>query len=68
MADELVKTYGSWLLLIVVFGSMVDIFQFMWIIRRYHKRWKRALYNKVKREIILTEYQNKIKNKDQELY
>ena len=60
VADNLVQQYGSWLLLIVVFGSLVDLFQFSWIIKRHYLRYKRNLYNKIRREVLLTEYEKKV--------
>jgi len=57
MADDLVKEYGSWLLMIVVLGSFVDLIQFGWIIKRNIRNWRRKLYNKVKRQVLFDQFE-----------
>lgn len=51
MADNLIKDLGSWVILIICLGSLVDLFQFIWIVKRTYRKGKRALYNRIKREI-----------------
>lgn len=56
MADELVKSYGSWMLLIVVLGSFVDLAQTTWIIRRWLKKRERRQYANIRAKIIVEEF------------
>ena len=45
----------EWAFLVVVIlvaGSIVDLFQFGWIVRRTWAKFKRRIYHKVRREII----------------
>ena len=52
MLDELLKRFSGVVVAIVVMGSIVDLFQFMWLLKRSVRRLKRMVYNKIKREII----------------
>lgn len=56
MVDDILKQFGSWMFIVVFIGSIVDLFQFSWIIKRQTKRFKRAIYAKVKREILMEQY------------
>ena len=51
MADDLVRQYGSWMLLVVFLGSFVDVMQMTWIFRRWVKRYERRIYNKAVRDL-----------------
>ncbi len=39
------------ILIIVCLGSLVDIFQFLWIARRAYHKLKRAMYNRIMHNI-----------------
>lgn len=41
---------------VVVMGSIVDIVQFSWILKRAYNGFKSRLYDKVRKEILLAEY------------
>lgn len=56
MANDLIVQYGAWMFMIVVLGSMVDLFQAMWIAKRMYKKWKRSLYAKARNDLILQNY------------
>lgn len=45
---------------VVVIGSIVDIFQFTWLLKRAYVKAKRALYNRVRQELLLSQYKDKI--------
>jgi len=48
------------LALITIFmGSVVDIFQFTWIVKRWITTSKKALYNHVKKQILLEQLDNR---------
>lgn len=51
MSDDLIIKY-SWVIWIVVLGSFVDLCQFVWIMRRWFRKVKRVVYNRVRREIL----------------
>lgn len=51
--DEFLK--GPWapvVLFFLVAGSVVDLAQFLWLVRRSIHKARRAYYNKVRREIL----------------
>ena len=50
--DEIVKQYSSFVVVVVVMGSLVDIFQFVWILKRTYRKFKRIMYNKIKKEVL----------------
>lgn len=50
MADELVRQYGSWLLLFVFFGSLVDCLQFAWLWKRSWRKLKQRAYKRLAQE------------------
>lgn len=59
MADELVKTYGSWLLLIVVLGSFVDLVQCGWIFKRWANKRRRRLEANIRAKVIVEEFEKR---------
>lgn len=55
MADELLRIAKSdslifWGFVIMVFGSIVDIFQFSVLVKKHYQRWRRRIYNRAKDE------------------
>jgi hypothetical protein len=50
--DHFVDKLGSWVIVILLIGSLVDIVQFIWIIKRTYRKAKRSIYNKIKKEIL----------------
>lgn len=38
--------------LIILFGSLVDIMQFIWLSSRWYRKIKRTVYNKIRREVL----------------
>lgn len=61
MADELVKQYGSWMLLIVVLGSFVDLTQCAWIFRKWYKKRMRRIEANIRAKVILEEFEKRNK-------
>jgi hypothetical protein len=59
MADELLKFLGPWVLIFLVAGAAVDCFQFFWIVKRGYVRWKKALYRKVRQELLYEQHEGK---------
>lgn len=51
MIDNFIRDY-PWLLLIVVIGSLVDIFQFSWMFVGAINRYKDKMRESVRKEII----------------
>ena len=49
----------SWALPILLIGSIVDIVQCVWLLKRWFFRMKRKLYNRLKHEIELEQVQTK---------
>lgn len=56
MADDLIKEFGSWLFLIVVLGSFVDICQTIWIFKRWMNKRQRRLESNIRAKIIVEEF------------
>ena len=50
--EELLRRFGSVVVLFVVLGSIVDVAQFVWILKRSYRKLKRTVYNRMKREIL----------------
>jgi len=50
--ESLIAEY-RWAFLIVVMGSFVDLCQFVWIMKRSIKKWRRSNYNRAKQEVML---------------
>ena len=51
MADDLLGQFPEWvpvLIAIMVLGSVVDIIQFSWIIRRNYRAWRKRCTTKQK--------------------
>ena len=46
-------------LVFILLGSIVDIVQFSWIIKKALSKYKVVLYNKVRKDILLSQY-NKV--------
>jgi hypothetical protein len=49
--ERFVNDY-PWIILILLMGSIVDIFQFIWLLKRSYRRMKRLVYNRIRREIL----------------
>jgi hypothetical protein len=60
MPDFIVEQY-PYLLAIVVLGSLVDILQFSWIIKRRFRVIQTKYRNKIKRELLLEHYEKEKK-------
>lgn len=58
MPDFVVQQY-PYLLLIVVLGSLVDLIQFSWILKRRFRVIQTKYRNKVKRELLLEHWEKK---------
>lgn len=56
MPDFIVKQY-PYLLMIVVLGSLVDLVQFSWILKRRFRVIRTKYRNKIKRELLLEHYE-----------
>jgi hypothetical protein len=61
MADELLRIAKSDSLIffgfmIMVFGSVVDIWQFGYLMKRAWKKRERRLYERVRKEVIVNEF------------
>lgn len=51
-----------WCLLgIMVLGSCLDIVQFIWLARRWLKRWKRRILEEAKKELMLETWRKNAK-------
>lgn len=38
---------------VMLMGSIVDIYQFLWRVKRHKKRRQRSLYNKIKSQVLM---------------
>lgn len=60
MADDLVSRASGWffylIVSIVVLGSLVDLIQFSWIIKKQMRRVRKRMYDRVRREILLEQH------------
>lgn len=52
MLNDLLNRLGPLVILIVVLGSIVDIVQFMWILKMGYSKVKERIYNQVRQELI----------------
>jgi hypothetical protein len=55
MIDNLLASNVSiptWILTFLVLGSVVDVFQFVWILKRAYRKIRRSVYNQIKKEIM----------------
>lgn len=50
--EYFVNLFGPWILTIVVLGSLVDVFQFLWILKRVMRRIKQKIYHRVRKQIM----------------
>lgn len=41
-----------WVVVIITLGSVVDLAQFVWLVRRGFRKLKRGMYNRVRREVL----------------
>lgn len=49
----------------ILMGSIVDLFQFMWLVKSWFNKSKRALHDRIKKEILLEQLEiDKQKAKD----
>lgn len=60
MGDFLNSPLGIVAIVVVVAGSLVDIFQFAWIVKRIYRRAKIALYHRVRKDILLSEHLKRV--------
>ena len=54
MADDLLMSSTQvpwWIIAVVFLGSAVDLFQFIWIVKRGYRKLKRQIYRKIKEEL-----------------
>jgi len=54
MADDLLMSSTQvpiWIIAVVFLGSVVDLFQFVWIVKRGYRKLKRQIYRKIKEEL-----------------
>jgi hypothetical protein len=58
MADELVKSYGSWLLLVVVLGSFVDLCQALYLVKRWYRRCQRRVEARAMEKVMMSLHQS----------
>jgi len=40
-------------LIFIFMGSVVDLFQFMWLVRNWIKKAKKSIHDRIKKEILL---------------
>lgn len=58
MMDDLIQTYNSqivlpyWLVGLLTLGVIVDLFQFIWLMKRGFRKFKRAFYLRIEREML----------------
>jgi len=57
------STMGLVLIVIMAVGSLVDIFQAMYIGKRMWRRWKRNYFAHVQRDAVFQEYQKLLQKK-----
>lgn len=57
VADDLIRLYGSWLFILVAFGSLIDILQFSWILKRRFRAMKNRYRNKLRKELLYEEFE-----------
>lgn len=57
MLDDFVRVYGNWMLLIVFMGSVVDLFQFSWILKRMYRGYKMRQFNRIKKKVLESQYE-----------
>ena len=43
-------------LIFIFMGSVVDLFQFMWLVRNWIKKAKKSIHDRIKKEILLEHY------------
>jgi hypothetical protein len=48
---------------VIFMGAMVDIFQFLWVMKRLRNRRSRAMYEKVKAQVLLDQYEHVLRQK-----
>lgn len=53
----LMALFGPILIAIMVLGSLVDIFQAMYLGKRMYRKWQRGLLDKARKEILASEYE-----------
>ncbi len=56
MADDLLRLGLYWILPIVVLGSIVDIIQFSWILKRHWQRRQRRIRNQIMAELLFEQH------------
>jgi hypothetical protein len=56
MADDLIKNFGSWMLIVVFLGSFVDLVQCGWIVKRHMNKRRRRLEANIRAKIIVEEF------------
>lgn len=61
MADELLRIAKSdalifWGFTIMVFGSMVDLYQFGWMMKRLMNKRRKRIYEEIRRQVIVDEH------------
>jgi putative effector of murein hydrolase LrgA (UPF0299 family) len=64
MADDLIKEFGSWMLIVVFLGSFVDLVQCGWIFKRYMNKRRRRLESNIRAKIIVEEFDRRRTEKE----
>ena len=58
MIDNVIEAYNSqivlpyWLVGLLTLGVIVDLFQFLWLMKRGLRKFKRAFYLRIEREML----------------
>lgn len=47
--------------LIMVFGSLVDLYQFGFMMRRYFRKRNKRIYDEIRRQVIVDEHDKRVK-------
>lgn len=66
MADDLIKEFGSWMLMVVFLGSFVDLVQCGWMFKRFMNKRQRRLEANIRAKIIVEEYEAR-KHREKEI-
>ena len=63
---ESANTWERLGMVVLLMGSIVDIFQFTWIIKKAYSGFKRRLYDRVRKEILLDQMRDRKEIKPKE--
>ena len=52
MDEWLISHLGTWIVIILLAGSIADFFQFMWIVKRFYQRSRRRIFRWGKQHLL----------------